>query len=326
MGEKKSIQTDRVILVPGPQEEIDVVRRVYRLFLDEGRTEREIARILNDEGLSTDRGTAWSRGTVHQLLTNEKYIGQNVFNRISFKLKKKRVRNPPEMWVRDDDAFEPIVDQAAFHTVRGIILARHRRISDEEMLEQLRGILQQHGKLSGVMIDELDTMPSAASYRHRFGSLLRAYELVGFTPDRDYAFLASNRQLRSVYPRLVDDVIRSLNASGARVERDPDTDLLTVNDQLRVSIVLSRYEKTATGSPRWSIRFDRSLDPDLTIAVRMDASNESALDYFLLPSLDIRAERLRVAHQNFFGIDAYRHESLDYFFGLGELVTVEVAA
>ncbi|MBX3218943.1 MAG: recombinase family protein [Labilithrix sp.] len=43
MGEKKSIQTDRVILVPGPEDEIAVVRRVYRLFLDEGRTEREIA-------------------------------------------------------------------------------------------------------------------------------------------------------------------------------------------------------------------------------------------------------------------------------------------
>jgi hypothetical protein len=101
---------------------------------------------------------------------------------------------------------------------------------------------------------------------------------------------------------------------------------LTVNGQLRVSLVLSRYEKTSTGSPRWTIRFDRGLDPDLTIAVRMDASNATPLDYYLLPSLDIRAERLRVAHENFFGIDAYRHESLDYFFGLGELVTIEVAA
>ncbi len=326
MGEKKSIQTDRVILVPGPEDEVAVVRRIYRLFLDEGRTEREIARTLNAEGIRSDRGTEWTRGTVHQLLTNEKYIGQNVFNRLSFKLKKKRVRNPPEMWVRDDDAFEPIVDQAAFHTVRGIILARHRRVSDDEMLDRLKGILDQHGKLSGVLIDELDEMPSAASYRHRFGSLLRAYELVGFNPERDYAFIEANRQLRSVYPRLVDDVVSSLGRAGALVERDPDTDLLTLNGQLRVSLVLSRYEKTATGSPRWTIRFDRGLDPDLTIAVRMDALNAAPLDYYLLPSLDVRAERLRVAHENFFGIDAYRYESLDYFFALGELVPIEVAA
>lgn len=29
-------------------------------------------------------------------------------------------------------------------------------------------------------------MPSSAAYIHRFGSLIRAYEAVGFTPDRDY--------------------------------------------------------------------------------------------------------------------------------------------
>jgi hypothetical protein len=92
-------------------------------------------------------------------------------------------------------------------------------------------------------------------------------------------------------------------------ERDPGTDLLTVNEQFRVSIVLSRYEVTTTGSPRWTTRFDRGLEPDLTIAVRMDATNAAPLDCYILPSLDVRAERLRVASENFFGIDAYRCES-----------------
>jgi DNA invertase Pin-like site-specific DNA recombinase len=326
IGEKKSIQTDRVILVPGPEAEVAIVRRVYRVFLDEGRTEREIACTLNAEGVLTDRGTAWTRGTVRELLTNEKYIGHNIFNRLSFKLKKKRVRNPPEMWVRDDEAFDPLVEEAAFHTVRGIILARHRRLSDDEMLQRLKGILEQHGKLSGVLIDEIDQMPSTAAYRHRFGSLLRAYQLVGYSPERDYAFIEANRQLRAFYPQLTDDVTRSLVNAGARVERDPGTDLLTVNELLRVSIVLSRYEVTSTGSPRWTIRFDRGLDPDLTIAVRMDATNATPLDYYILPSLDMRAARLRVASENFFGIDAYRCESLDYFFGMAELVPFEAVA
>ncbi len=325
-GEKKSIQTDRVILVPGPEDEIDVVRRVYRMFLDERRTEREIAGVLNAQGIQTDRGTAWTRGTVRELLTNEKYIGQNVFNRVSFKLKKARVRNPPEMWVRDEDAFTPIVDAAAFHTVRGIILARHRRLSDDEMLGRLREILDQRGKLSGVLIDEIEQMPSTAAYRHRFGSLLRAYQLVGYTPDRDYAFIETNRQLRTYYPQLTDEVVQALGSAGARVERDPETDLFVVNDLFRVSIVLSRYEVTPTGSPRWTIRFDRGLEPDLTIAVRMDASNAHALDYYILPSLDVRADRLRVASENFFGVDAYRYENLEYFFGMAQLVSIEASA
>ena len=199
-GEKKSIQTDRVILVPGPAEEIGVVQRIYRLFLDGRRSEREIAKLLNEDRILTDRGLAWTRGTVHEVLTNEKYIGRNIFNRVSFKLKKKRVKNPPEMWVRREDAFQSIVDEADFHTVRGIILGRYHRQSDDEMLDRLKAILAEHGKISGAMINETAGTPSTAAYRHRFGTLHRAYELAGYTPARDFAFIEANRQLRAVYP------------------------------------------------------------------------------------------------------------------------------
>ena len=223
-------------------------------------------------------------------------------------------------------AFEPIIDQADFHTVQGIILGRHRRFSNDEMLSRLRSLLEQHGKISGILIDETDEMPSTATYRHRFGSLVRAYELIGYTPERDYAFIETNRHLRKLYPQLIGDVLRALGDAGGYVERDADTDILTVNGQFRVSIVLARYEITATGSPRWTLRFDRGLAPDLTIAVRMDSTNAAALDYYIVPALDVRTERLRVSSENFLGIDAYRHESLDYFFGMAEQVTIEVAA
>jgi DNA invertase Pin-like site-specific DNA recombinase len=87
-GEHKSIQTDRVVLVPGPTEEVETVRWIYRLFVENGIPEREIANVLNGRGLTTDLGRPWTRGTVHQVLINEKYIGNNVWNRGSFKLKK----------------------------------------------------------------------------------------------------------------------------------------------------------------------------------------------------------------------------------------------
>ena len=89
-GEHKSLQTDRVILVPGPDEEIEIVRWMYRQFVDGGKVESEIATSLIEQGGRTDLGRPWTRGTVHQVLTNEKYIGNNVYNRRSFKLKKKR--------------------------------------------------------------------------------------------------------------------------------------------------------------------------------------------------------------------------------------------
>ncbi|GAA0202800.1 hypothetical protein GCM10009081_17420 [Brevundimonas nasdae] len=63
-GEQKSLQTDRVILVPGPEDEQAVVRRMYGMFVEERRSEREIADVLNADGLRTDCGSAWKRDPV----------------------------------------------------------------------------------------------------------------------------------------------------------------------------------------------------------------------------------------------------------------------
>ena len=108
-GEHKSLQTDRVVLAPGPLSEVAIVRQIYRWFVDSVLSEAAIATRLNAEGLTTDLGRNWTRGTVRQILTNEKYIGNNVYNRISFKLKKHRIVNQPDMWIRKDRAFEGIV-------------------------------------------------------------------------------------------------------------------------------------------------------------------------------------------------------------------------
>jgi hypothetical protein len=56
---QKSLQTDRVVLVPGPPQEIDTVRRMYHLF-DEGQTELEIA-----QRYRTDLDRPWTRATIH---------------------------------------------------------------------------------------------------------------------------------------------------------------------------------------------------------------------------------------------------------------------
>jgi len=55
-GEQKSLQTDRVVLTPGPEEETRIVRDIYRMFVLDRRAEREIADILNARGVHTDFG------------------------------------------------------------------------------------------------------------------------------------------------------------------------------------------------------------------------------------------------------------------------------
>ncbi|MFG1283041.1 recombinase family protein, partial [Xanthobacter autotrophicus] len=162
-GDRKSLQTDRVILVLGPPEEVDVVRRMYRMFVEEGHIERDIADQLNTEGRVTDLGRRWTRATVHQVLTNEKYIGNNVFNKISFKLKQRRVVNPREMWIRAEGTYPSIVDRALFERARTIVDARSRHYSDEELLALLRTLLDEQGALSGLIVDEREDMPSSSA-------------------------------------------------------------------------------------------------------------------------------------------------------------------
>ena len=101
-GDRKSLQTDRVVLTAGPVEEIAHVQSIYLMFVEEGKSEREIALVLNQRGVMSDLGRPWTRASIHQILTNEKYIGNNIFNRVSYKLKQRRVVNHRDTWVRAD--------------------------------------------------------------------------------------------------------------------------------------------------------------------------------------------------------------------------------
>lgn len=319
-GEYKSIQTDRVILVPGPVEETDTVRWIYKAFVEDGLTESEIAVLLNREGKRTDRGTVWTRGAVHQILINDKYVGDNVWNRTSFKLKEERVKNPPAAWVRAEGAFEAIVDRLMFNAARQIILARSYRLTDQEMLAALHRVLLRHGYLSGIVIDETTDCPSSSAFASRFGSLIRTYTLIGYTPDRDYRYLEMNRRLRELHPGIVSDAMTAMTAAGARVERDSATDLLTVNSEFTVSLVLCRCRTSVTGANRWIVRFDSALKPDITIVVRMEPDAQSIRDYYLLPAIDVWSERLRLGDYNEQGFDAYRCDDLSMLVYLGRRV------
>ncbi|MGI0523995.1 recombinase family protein [Rhizobium giardinii] len=315
-GEQKSIATDRVVLIPGPENEVRVVRRIYSLFVADGRGEAEIAEILNAEGILTDWGRAWSRGTVHQVLLNEKYVGNNVWGRTSFKLKQSHIKNPEADWIRADGVFQGIVPTELFQQAQSIIESRAERLSDEAMLQKLAEVLGQQGYLSGLIIDEAENCPSSSSFSHRFGSLLRAYALVGFVPDHDYRYLEINRALRRMYPKLLADVMQGIGAVGGEVRQAPATDLLTINEEFTASLVIVRCIQTSAGSSRWKVRLDTALRPDLTVVIRMDPSNAEPYDYYLLPLLDMHEAVLRLCEFNGLSLDAYRCESLSRFYSM----------
>lgn len=207
-----------------------------------------------------------------------------------------------------------------------IISARSFRLSDAQMLAELRSLYENRGLLSGLIIDESDALPSSSAYSSRFGSLLRAYSLVGFRPDRDYRYIEDNRELRRRHPEVVAEVVAGIRAAGGRVAIDGQTDLLAVNEEFTASVVIARCVETQVGHPRWRIRFDADLVPDITVAVRMAQGNRATRDYYLLPRIDMTEPRLRLAESNGLSLDGYRFESLDFLYALSARASIMEAA
>lgn len=58
--------------------EADVVRRIYRWYLNEGCGAAKIAAMLNARGIETKRGCEWSQNPVCRILENELYTGKIV--------------------------------------------------------------------------------------------------------------------------------------------------------------------------------------------------------------------------------------------------------
>ena len=102
--------------------------------------------------------------------------------------------------------------------------------------------------------------------------------------------------------------------------------MLIINGEFTASIVVARCRETTTGGLRWKIRFDTGLAPDITIAVRMDRTNTAALDYYLLPQFEMRTKPLGLAEENGLMLDAFRFQTLDFFFDMARRVPVTEVA
>ena len=322
-GEHKSLQTDRVILVPGTDEEVATVNQMFQWLIQDDLAISAIANRLNAIPVFTDLDRPWNYSTVRQVLTNEKYIGNNVYNRHSFKLKKKHVDNPPDMWIRKEGAFTGVVPVATFMTAQEILAERSRKLTDQELLEHLKRLYAECGSLSGFIIKQALGRATASMYSQRFGSLSRAYQLVGFGNADRLEFMELNRRLRQLHPEIIIRTEQTIANLGGQVWRDPKTDLLTLNDELVISVVLARchtlVDKYGQSRQRWRIRFDPArFNPDLTVAIRLDAANTAELDYYLLPRLDLPEQEIRVSNRNSANFECFRFDNLNFFYGMSE--------
>jgi DNA invertase Pin-like site-specific DNA recombinase len=312
LGQRKSLRSDRVIVCLGPAHEVDTVRRIFAMFVDERKNEGAIAAILNSERSPNEFGRPWYWGGIHQIVTNEKYLGNLVWNKRRRKLKAPITSNAPDAWIRVNGAFPAIVRHDVFASARAIIESRRARRSNDELLEGLRALWTQYGYLSSLIIDAAGSIPTASVYHKRFGSLIEAYRLVGYHTSRREITQA----VRRMRPAIVAEIICGIENEGGQISRDPKTDLLTINGEFTVAVAIARCLPTRAGSPRWLIEVSKSNRADITLIVRIDGSNAAPLDYYLLPRSAILSQKIRLTAANALSLEVFRFDTLSFFFAM----------
>ena len=115
------------------QEEADIVRRIYRDYTT-GKSIRQICRELNYEKvLKNGKIGIWSRRCIEYILTNEKYIGDQMYRKRyrteTFPFK--RMKNYGEVdayYV--EDSHTAIIDKAIFKAAQALRLSRRPKSAD----------------------------------------------------------------------------------------------------------------------------------------------------------------------------------------------------
>ena len=282
-GERKSIATDRVVLIPGPQEEIETVKEVFRLYAVERLGTKKIARQLNQRGIPCVGGRPWTRYVVRHMVTNPMYIGANVTNRLSAKLRGRRVNNPPEIWVRKDNAFEAVVDPDLYRQAVEEAQSRSTLQTDDQLIERLRECLQKHGKLSSRLMKKSLGMPCGQLFSARFGGLAEAYRRVGYQPPRSLKWVERDRAIKPLRRDFVTRVVDILTNFGASVEQDVRGQFLIINENLNMRLCISRC-RTFKRFNSWKFPLVSPHMPDVSIFARLTADNAAILDYFCVPT------------------------------------------
>ncbi len=110
------------------EEQAETVRRIYGLFL-QGRSPHAIAKLLTAEGIPSPGGKeAWSSSTVKSILTNEKYKGDALLQKVytvDFLTKQKNVNEGevPQYYVENNH--QAIISPSVFEEAQHQMAARH---------------------------------------------------------------------------------------------------------------------------------------------------------------------------------------------------------
>ena len=302
-GQRKSLASERVILVPGPVEEIAIVRRIFQEFANESRTLRSIVKQLNQDGIRYKTGVEWDANDVSRLLRNPLYTGRQVWGRMKYFLGGKAEPLPPIDWVTCDNAFEPIIGADLFQKAQSRFANLTCNLSDDELIERVRKVLKEEGRLNTGIIERSLICPSLTTYHSRFGGLLSVYRRIGY-PEPKFASAEVARQKAWL---IRDELIESfvINSEGQLETVRPSLKFRALlrcrRTGLLISVLLARHRATRRGEARWIVVPHKKERHRMTVLVLLDESNSAVSQMWVFPNVSMRRFTLRPNGKEFQG-------------------------
>ena len=323
--EYKSVQTDRVIVVPDTTGEAAMVRRMFEWYATQAVTAAGIARRLNEFGIVNGEGRPWQGQNVLQILRNEKYIGTNVYSRTTSKLDGPWQQLPPDEWIRVTGAFAPVVDRQLFATVQAKLAESRRRPTRDEIMEGMRKVISRTGRINQKLLKRYRSAPSAEQVAREFGSLNEAYKVIGYAPNLDPVRSENRSVERRTEQHVADSVTAMLRELGHDVRYEKHTGTLCVDGALRMQLVVRRPWMIQGHLPYWVARWPDCFAIDFLVYGRIERDGTELSDFHILPRGSLRAGEYTVVFrhgQSHF--EAYRHADLKTLLALAEMVPLDV--
>ncbi|MEK3726211.1 recombinase family protein [Paenibacillus sp. FSL H8-0034] len=106
-------QKTKSVWVPGPREEIDIIRWIFNQYAHENMGYHKIASELNRQQIPSQKGGKWSATTIRAMIFNEAYVGRRCWNKQDYQVKGKKWRDRSE-WIITENAHPAIITLELF--------------------------------------------------------------------------------------------------------------------------------------------------------------------------------------------------------------------
>lgn len=287
---RKTVKTDRLILAPGPKEEVRVVREIFRRYADLCESVGEVAAHLNACGLRTRRGKRWRTEHISYMVQCEKYIGTHVYNATSGKLLAPRVTNDPALWIRVPGAFKGIIDPDVFQKARDrrVRELKHlrglRSLSNDDVLERLRAFYEKHGSISVHAMRRHRFRPGPMAFVGRFGSLSTAYALVGYRMGPEHDNWKERRRLIDLRVGVLQEIRRAIETKSRRMFWHRYGTTFHIGRSVFGALQLLKVVTGLDGKARWRHFARQYPDANVHVIGRLDDDDRTTRDFYVVPA------------------------------------------